>query len=162
MGKMNDRNNAAPSSGERSGEFSRLHVSARETKEELQEFLGSMRGKSPQEVLGLVAASGLTQAIVWSTIGTIIFMLFFTVMPYYAYEDTAAAAAAKKAEKAKVEAAEQAAEDAEAAKIEAEQAKSGGDKKQAAVKAMTEEFDEAKGTKADDAPDLDNLLEKID
>jgi len=162
MAKVNDRNNSGPSVSERGGEFSRLSVNARETKEELQEFLGSMRGKSPQEVLGLVAASGLTQAIIWSTIATVIFMLFFTIMPYYAYDDLDKIAADKKAAAAAAEAVEKAKEEAEDAKLEAEEAKKGGksgDKKDAAVKSMTGEFEETKGGKGDEAPDpIDDLL----
>jgi hypothetical protein len=158
MAKVNDRNNSGPSV-ERRGEFSRLSVNARETKEELQEFLGNMRGKSPQEVLGLVAASGLTQGILWSTIGMVFILIFFTIMPYYAFEDKDAIQAAKKAKAAAAEAADKAAEEAEQAKLDAEEAKQGGKSKDAAVKAMTEEFEETKGGKGDEIPDpLDNLL----
>lgn len=161
MAKVNDRNSSGPSV-ERGGEFSRLSVNARETKEELQEFLGSMRGKSPQEVLGLVAASGLTQGILWSTLGMAFILIFFTIAPYYLMEDKDAIQAAKKAEAAAAEAAEKAAEEAEEAKLEAEEAKKsgkGGSKKDSAVKAMTEEFEETKGGKGDEVPDpLDNLL----
>jgi hypothetical protein len=158
MAKVNDRNSSGPSV-ERGGEFARLSVNARETKEELQEFLGSMRGKSPQEVLGLVAASGLTQGILWSTVGTIIFMLFFTIMPFYAYDDLNKIAADKKAAVAAAEAKEKAEEDAKDAALEAADAKKGGTSKDAAVKAMTEGLEETKNVKGDEIPDpIDDLL----
>ena len=164
MGSLNDRNNSgAANSSQRAGEVSRLKAGAQGTMEELQEFLGQMRGKSPQQVLGLVAASGLTMGIVWSTLGTFVVLMIFTAGPYFVYGDVAAKEAAAKEAKAAAAAAEKAeAETAEAAAAEEAAAQSMGVDKESAVKAMTQEFDEAKGTSADDVPEVDNLLDKLD
>jgi hypothetical protein len=156
MGSMNDRRNAGTShsSVERGGEMARLKAGSRATMEELQEFLGEVRGKNPQQVMGLVAASGLTQGIILSTLATALVLFAFTAVPYYYYDDSAAVAA-EKAKKAEAAAAEKAEE--EKAEAEANKEDSAEDKKAAAVKAMTGEFDEAKGAKGE-MPDIDDLL----
>lgn len=48
------------------------------TMQELREFLGSMRGKRPQEVLGLIAQSSLVQGMFWSTMIVLVAMVGFT------------------------------------------------------------------------------------
>ncbi len=52
---------------------------------ELREFVQNLRGKSPQEVLGAVANSGLAQGVGLATVGTVILMAVFTVGPYLLY-----------------------------------------------------------------------------
>lgn len=52
---------------------------------ELREFVQNMRGKSPQEVLGAVANSGLAQGVALATLGTAILMAVFTIGPYFLY-----------------------------------------------------------------------------
>lgn len=52
---------------------------------ELREFVQNLRGKSPQEVLGTVANSGLIQGVAISTIGTILLMALFTAGPYFLF-----------------------------------------------------------------------------
>ena len=160
MRNMNDRKNSGAShTVERSGEVARLKEGTRATMAELQEFLGEARGKSPQEVLGLVAASGLAQGIALSTLATAFVLLVFTAVPYFVYGDAMAVEAEKKKAAAAAAAAEQAAQEEAAAQAattaEAEDAKQ--DKKAAAVKAMTKEFDESKGA-GDAMPDIDDLL----
>lgn len=70
------------------------------TTAELREFVHNLRGKSPQEVLGAVANSGLAQGVVLATLGTVALMAVFTVVPYYVYGGKAAAKAALEAKKA--------------------------------------------------------------
>lgn len=165
MGSLNDRNNSgATNSSQRAGEIGRLKAGAQGTMEELHEFLGQMRGKSPQQVLGLVAASGLTMGIVWSTLATFVVLMIFTAGPYFVYGDVAAKEAAAKKAKAEAAAAEKAEEEAasEAAAEQAAAEESNTVNKETAVKAMTQEFEEAKGTSPDDVPDVDNLLDSLE
>jgi hypothetical protein len=49
---------------------------------EIQEFVRNLRGKPPQEVLGMVAQSGLTQGIVVALVLTVVGMGLMTVVPY--------------------------------------------------------------------------------
>ena len=68
------------------------------TAEELRQFIGQMHGKSPQEVLGQVAESGLTRGIVTSAIAAIVILAVFTVGPFLVNKlsaDTAPVATAK-------------------------------------------------------------------
>src|SRR5688572_7177489 len=50
---------------------------------EMAEFLAHLRGRRPQEVLGIVAQSGLTRGITIATIWTLVFMAVFTAGPYF-------------------------------------------------------------------------------
>jgi hypothetical protein len=49
---------------------------------ELKEFLSNLRGRSPQEVIGIVKTSLLIQSLVIATVATIAFLFVFTVAPY--------------------------------------------------------------------------------
>ncbi len=49
---------------------------------ELREFLSQLRGKSTQEVLGVVAQSQLTRSLVLATVGCAVLLVVFTVIPY--------------------------------------------------------------------------------
>ena len=49
---------------------------------ELKEFLSSLRGRSPQEVIGIVKTSLLIQSLVIATAATLAFLFVFTVAPY--------------------------------------------------------------------------------
>jgi hypothetical protein len=87
------------------GELGRLKVDSSATMEELREFLGQMHGRSTQEVLGLVAQSGLASGIVTATVGCAVLLVVFTVGPYLFYggeeakaKEAAAAAATAETE----------------------------------------------------------------
>ena len=82
------------------GDLHRARAGAFATTAELREFVHNLRGKSPQEVLGAVANSGLAQGVGLATFGTIVLMGVFTVLPYFIYGGKAAAAAALTAKKA--------------------------------------------------------------
>ncbi len=80
------------------GQPRRLKADAAATAEELRQFIAKMHGKSPQEVLGTVAQSGLTKGIVTSVIGAFVILVVFTVGPFLVNKfsaETAPAATAK-------------------------------------------------------------------
>ena len=80
------------------GEARRLKADAAATAEELRQFIGKMHGKSPHEVLGTIAQSGLTRGIVTSAIGALVLLVVFTVGPFLINRlsaDTAPVATAK-------------------------------------------------------------------
>lgn len=79
------------------GDLQRAKAGTFASAAELREFVHNLRGKSPQEVLGAVANSGLVQGVVISTIGTIILMAVFTVGPYFLYPKIKPQAKAEKA-----------------------------------------------------------------
>ncbi|MAG93664.1 MAG: hypothetical protein CMJ48_07935 [Planctomycetaceae bacterium] len=78
-----------------SGELKRLKSDTAASVDELREFVGKLRGRSPQEMLGLVAESRLVSGIVVSTIGIAAVLLVFTAIPYWLHlnEPTALEAA---------------------------------------------------------------------
>ena len=82
-----------PPAGGPGGDFRRLKTRGAATAAELREFLGQMRGKSPQEVLGLVAKSGLARGIVLATVLFVVLLVALTVGPYLLAERGADAAA---------------------------------------------------------------------
>lgn len=64
------------------GDMRRLKTDGSATAGELREFIGRMRGKSTQEVLGVIAQSGLVRSIVVSTLCFAVLIGIFTVGPY--------------------------------------------------------------------------------
>ena len=54
--------------------------------QELQAFLRELKGKSPQEMLGVVAASHLVRSLVLSTVLVAGAILLFTAIPYFLAE----------------------------------------------------------------------------
>lgn len=49
---------------------------------ELKEFLAKIQGKSPKEMLGVVASSGLAKGLVQATIAMGVLILVLTIAPY--------------------------------------------------------------------------------
>lgn len=72
----------------------RLKSEGTATTAELRDFLSQLRGKSTQEVLGVVAQSELTRSLSIAAIGTLVLLVVFTVGPYLLRGETAAAAPA--------------------------------------------------------------------
>jgi len=72
----------APSVLDVSGDFRNLRTHGTASLEELKDFLGKLRRKSPQEVIGIVSASLLIQSVVIATAITFVFMVVFTVGPF--------------------------------------------------------------------------------
>lgn len=60
----------------------RIRAGGTMTAAELREFIRQFKGKSPQEVLGTVAQSGLTRAVGLATIACAALVAVFTIMPY--------------------------------------------------------------------------------
>jgi hypothetical protein len=67
------------------GDLQRAKAGTIASTAELREFVKNLRGKSPQEVLGAVANSGLIQGVAISTFGTVLLMAAFTAGPYFLY-----------------------------------------------------------------------------
>ncbi len=65
-----------------SRDLRRLKANASASLGELREFLTQARGRSPQEVLGLVAGSALVRCMGWAVVGTMILLIVGTVGPY--------------------------------------------------------------------------------
>jgi len=104
---------------------------------ELAEFLKQLRGRRPQEVLGLVAQSGLLRATALATAGTAALLAVLTVVPYFL-------------EKASPEEAPQAAvADGENAAAESSSAEAGSD----AAPAATSTANATAGGPQEDEPD---------
>jgi len=60
----------------------KLKANASASLGELREFLAETRGRSPQEVLGMVAGSALVRCIGWAVVGTVILLIVGTLGPY--------------------------------------------------------------------------------
>lgn len=63
-------------------DLQRLRRDGAATAGELRQFLGQMRGRSPQEVMGIVAQSSLVQSIAIATVGCAVLLAVGTVIPY--------------------------------------------------------------------------------
>lgn len=79
------------------GEFRNLKQHGSATMHELRQFLEQMRGKSPREMLGALAESGLIRATTQATIGCVALLAAFTVGPYLLKGERAANGAADSA-----------------------------------------------------------------
>lgn len=66
-----------------------LKANSNATVQELQEFLRELRGKSPQEMLGVVASSQLFRATILSVILVTGALFAFTAIPYFFGDDPA-------------------------------------------------------------------------
>lgn len=71
----------------------RLSTDAALTTAELRDFVRSLKGRSPQEVMGIVSSSALAQAVVGSTIGSIVLIGALTIVPFVWYGPPKAKAA---------------------------------------------------------------------
>ena len=63
-------------------DIKRLKSDGSASVEELRQFLDQLRGRSPQEMLGLVAESGLFRGMITATIGMVAILFVFTVGPW--------------------------------------------------------------------------------
>ena len=63
----------------------RLSADAAASTSELRDFVRSLKGRSPQEVMGIVASNALTQALIGSAIATAVLIGLLTVGPYIYY-----------------------------------------------------------------------------
>ncbi len=63
--------------------------------QELREFVGTLKGRRPQEVMGIVAGNGLVQGIGISAIGFVVVLLVFTAIPFFLASDESVAKTVK-------------------------------------------------------------------
>lgn len=71
-----DSRQAKPSAA---GGVKRLSTDAAATTAELRDFVRGLKGRSPQEVMGIVTNSALTQAIIGSAIATVVLIAVLSV-----------------------------------------------------------------------------------
>lgn len=69
-----------------------LKGNSQATVQEIQAFLRELKGKSPQEMLGLVASSNLFKSLILSTVIVAGGILLFTAIPYFMADEEPAAA----------------------------------------------------------------------
>ena len=146
------------------GDVDQLRTNAGASAEELREFVSGLKGRSPQEVLGIVSATGLFRGIAQATIGCIVVLAAFTLIPWSLADDKPQLTAEEKAavEKAAKMIAESQAE-AAAAEETASAAGEGEVNPAAAIRAMGEDEVKPGDAKADDLDNsLNNLLELKD
>lgn len=62
---------------------------------EIGDFLEQMRGRSPQEMLGLVAQSDLIRSTIVATVGCVVLILALTIIPHVLREEAPAKADVK-------------------------------------------------------------------
>ncbi len=63
-------------------DLKRIKTSTTATAAELREFLRALRGKTPTEMLGIVASSSLFRSLIVATIGTAALIAVFTIIPF--------------------------------------------------------------------------------
>lgn len=63
-------------------DIERLKTGTAATTEELREFLRSIKGRSPEEVMGVVAQSSLLGSTLLALAGTVLVFLILTAIPY--------------------------------------------------------------------------------
>jgi hypothetical protein len=64
------------------GDLQRLKTEGSATAAELREFLSHLKGRSPKEVMGVVAESELIRCTVIATVGCFVLLVVMTVVPY--------------------------------------------------------------------------------
>lgn len=144
-----------------------LHSNGSASVAELKEFLGTLKGRNPQEVIGMVSASLLIQSLGIAAIATVLLLGVFTVGPYLAYGPpkqkklaTTPAAAAK----AKSDAAASQPADASPASTELDAKAVSPDAAKAAQALGIDEVKDSDPSKnpLDKGPNIDNLLDGLD
>jgi hypothetical protein len=55
---------------------------------ELRQFIGQLQGRSPQEVMGVVAQSNLFRSIILASAGCAVLLVVLTVVPYALRDET--------------------------------------------------------------------------
>jgi hypothetical protein len=95
------------------GDMQRLKSDASASVDELREFVAGLKGRSPQEVLGIVTGNSLFQGVIQATVLCVVVVAAATVGPWFlASEDTATVQAAAADTDAPADTAEAPADDA--------------------------------------------------
>ena len=82
-GKQKDSDASRVAMASTKADFRELKTNTNATVQELQEFLRHLKGKSPQEMLGVVASSQLIRATILSCIIVAIAIFALTAIPYF-------------------------------------------------------------------------------
>ncbi len=90
-GQSENSTEARTSMASTQADFRELKANSSATVQELQEFLRQLRGKSPQEMLGVVATSQLFRATILSVVLVTGAILVLTAFPYFFGEEPATA-----------------------------------------------------------------------
>lgn len=64
------------------GDVQRLKANSTATADELRAFVAGLKGRSPQEVLGIVSETGLFRGVVQATVGCVVLIAALTVLPW--------------------------------------------------------------------------------
>jgi hypothetical protein len=130
---------------------------------ELKEFLSSLHGKNPQEVIGIISSSMLLQSLGIAVVATFCLLFVGTLGPYLIYGPPKPKATATKST---TNAVEKTANDSKAVSTAATdgQKSKTSDADQAIKKLGLDEVKDADPGKnpLDKGPDIDNLLDSID
>lgn len=71
-----------PGGGGTFSNLTRLRKNTSASAAELREFLGQLKGRSPQEVMGVVAQNSLVQGVTTASVACGLLLLVFTIIPY--------------------------------------------------------------------------------
>jgi len=73
------------------GDVRRLRESGSESIGELREFLGTLKGKRPHEVMGTIASNSLVRSVIISTVACFVLIMVLTVIPFLLSDESATA-----------------------------------------------------------------------
>lgn len=96
---MPDQRNEPSKSDGVAGQMSRLKHHSGATASELREFIHTMKGKNPQQMLGMIAQSDLVRSTAIATVMFAVLLMIFTIGPAIMSGDSNKADAASPAEK---------------------------------------------------------------
>ena len=82
-----------PGSAGVAGDLRRLKSDGVASAAELREFLGNLKGRSPEDVMGAVAQSNLVRSIGLATVGCLGLMAVLTIIPYLLRDSSSSVAA---------------------------------------------------------------------
>lgn len=85
-------------------EMQRLKTEASATTAELREFVRGLKGRSPQEVMGMITGNALTKAMVSATVGCVVLLAVLSVPFAFGSSAKEKAAKARQAQAAKANA----------------------------------------------------------
>lgn len=139
------------------GDIERLKTNSVATAAELRAFVAGLKGRSPQEVMGLVTETGLFKGVAQATVGCVVLIAALTVLPW-AFADEKPEKSSETAATAATQEPAASGSETPAATGTETAATSGKVDPAAAVKAMGE--DEVKPADAATDP-LDNTLNNL-
>ncbi len=139
-------------------DIKRLKTETAATTAELREFVRGLKGRSPQEVMGMITGNALTKALVWATVGCVAALFALSVPFAFGSSAKAKAAKAKVVQTTKAEP-EPMKSDAKAGSSEGNTPSEADMKK--ASKAMGLDETKMADPKKNPLDNFDNLLDKV-